>query len=73
MQASLKSGCEEHFGLLADFSAAVRELMDLHEQQFRAIVQGDTECSRFEVLIHMAKKRSNWLSSSCGPARLLDR
>jgi hypothetical protein len=55
--ASLKSGCKEDFGLLADFAAAVQELLQLHEQQFRAIVQGDVECTRFEVLIHMANEK----------------
>jgi hypothetical protein len=52
-----KSGCEEHDRLLVEFGAAVRELLDLHEQQFLAIVEGDGECSRFDVLIHMANEK----------------
>lgn len=55
--ASLKSGCEERFGLLAECSAAVRGLIELRQQQFQAIFQGDTEHSRFEVLIHMANEK----------------
>ena len=52
-----KSGCEEHDRLLTEFGAAVRELLDLHEQQFLAIVDGDTESSRFDVLIHMVNEK----------------
>jgi hypothetical protein len=55
--ASIQSGWEQHFGPLAEFGAAVRELLHLHEQQFQAIVHGDTECSRFEPLIHMANEK----------------
>jgi CheY-like chemotaxis protein len=52
-----KSGCEEHNRLLDEFGAAVRELLALHEQQFRAIVNDDSECSRFDLLIHMANEK----------------
>ena len=52
-----KSGCEEHNRLLDDFGASIRELIDLHEQQFLAIVEGDSECHRFDLLIHMANER----------------
>jgi chemotaxis family two-component system response regulator Rcp1 len=50
-------GCQEHNQLLDEFGAAVRELLSLHEQQFRAIVEGDEECSRFDILIHMANEQ----------------
>jgi chemotaxis family two-component system response regulator Rcp1 len=50
------SGCEEHNSLLDQFGNAVRELLFLHEQQFMAIVEGDGECSRFDLLIHMANE-----------------
>lgn len=29
----------------------------LHEQQFLAIVSGDSECHRFDLLIHMANEK----------------
>jgi CheY-like chemotaxis protein len=51
------SGCLEHNRLLDMFGAAVHELLQLHEQQFRAIVEGDTECNRFDLLIHMANEQ----------------
>jgi hypothetical protein len=54
---SRKAGPEEHNSLLADFGTAVRDLPALHEQQFRAIVEGDSESSRFDLLIHMANEK----------------
>jgi chemotaxis family two-component system response regulator Rcp1 len=50
------AGCPEHSRLLREFGIAVRELLNLHEEQFRAIVDGDTECHRFDLLIHMANE-----------------
>jgi|HubBroStandDraft_1064217.scaffolds.fasta_scaffold04976_6 chemotaxis family two-component system response regulator Rcp1 len=54
---SRKSGCEEHNRLLDEFGVAVREIIDLHEQQFLAIVEGDIDCHRFDLLIHMANEK----------------
>jgi hypothetical protein len=42
---------------MEEFAAAVRELLSLHQQQFEAAVHGDSECSRFDLLIHMASER----------------
>jgi hypothetical protein len=42
---------------LNEFGAVVQDLLRLHEQQFHAIVQGDTECNRFDLLIHMANEK----------------
>jgi hypothetical protein len=50
-------GCEEHNRLLDGFGEAVQELLKLHEQQFLAIVGGDTEAHRFDLLIHMANEK----------------
>ena len=52
-----RAGCGEHNRLLDQFGSAVRELLSLHEQQFLAIVDGDGECSRFDLLIHMANEQ----------------
>jgi CheY-like chemotaxis protein len=49
--------CAEHQRLMQDFAAAVKELLTLHEQQFQAIVQGDPDCNRFDLLIHMANEK----------------
>ena len=50
-------GCQEHNHLLDAFGEAVQELIKLHEQQFQAILDGDSECQRFDVLIHMANEK----------------
>ncbi|MGD1093219.1 MAG: response regulator [Bryobacteraceae bacterium] len=50
-------GCEEHNRLLDAFGEAVHELLKLHEHQFRAIMEGDSECSRFDLLIHMGNEK----------------
>ena len=49
--------CEEARRLLDAFGQTVQELVQLHELQFLAIVDGDPDCSRFDVLIHMANER----------------
>jgi hypothetical protein len=42
---------------LDELGEAVRELLQLHEQQFRAIVDEDSDCTRFDLLIHMANEK----------------
>ena len=49
--------CEEHRRLMEDFAAAVKELLELHQQHFDAAVHGDSECNRFDLLIHIANER----------------
>jgi hypothetical protein len=49
--------CEEVRRLLDAFGVAVQELMQLHEQQFLAVVDGDHEAGRFDLLIHDANQR----------------
>ena len=51
------AGCQEHARCLESFGAAVRELLELHEQQWFAILDGDFESCRFDILIHMANER----------------
>jgi len=55
--ASRSVGCADHRRLLDEFGAAVQELLSLHDQQFHATVQGDSECNRFDLLIHMANEK----------------
>jgi len=50
-------GCEEHARCLEDFGSAVRDLLDLHEQQWLSIIDGDQDSCRFDVLIHMANEK----------------
>jgi CheY-like chemotaxis protein len=59
------SGCGEYKQLLDELSAAVRELIELHEQQLTAIVEGDSECHRFDLLIHMATEKKQLAKYAC--------
>jgi|HubBroStandDraft_6_1064221.scaffolds.fasta_scaffold441662_2 hypothetical protein len=43
--------------LLEAFGEAVQELVKLHELQFLAILDGDSNASRFDLLIHYANER----------------
>jgi CheY-like chemotaxis protein len=54
---SRRFGCEEHNRLLDEFGTAVRQVIELHEQQFLAIMEDDSECHRFDLLIHMANEK----------------
>ena len=49
--------CEESAQLLEGFAAAVRELMLLHEEQLSAIIGGDPQACRFDILIHEANEK----------------
>jgi hypothetical protein len=55
--SSRSCGCEEHNRLLDEFGVAVQELLELHQQQYRAIVDGESECQRFDLLIHVANEK----------------
>ena len=50
-------GCAEHARRLEDFGLAVREVLELHEQQWLAIIDGDHDSCRFDVLIHVANEK----------------
>jgi two-component system, chemotaxis family, response regulator Rcp1 len=50
-------GCVENRKLLDEFGAAVHDLLKLHEDQFRAIILGDSDSNRFDLLIHMANEK----------------
>jgi hypothetical protein len=51
------SHCRESRRLMGEFAATVKELFGLHEQQFYAILDGDEDCNRFDLLIHMANEK----------------
>jgi hypothetical protein len=48
--------CEEGRHLLERFGNCVHELLLLHDQQFAAVTNGDPDCDRFDLLIHMANE-----------------
>jgi hypothetical protein len=49
--------CEDGRRLLDLFGLAVQELLLLHEQQFLAVVEGDANANRFDLLIHSANEK----------------
>jgi tRNA splicing endonuclease len=49
--------CERARQLRDLFGEAVQELVLLHEQQFLAVVAGDSMATRFDILIHQANER----------------
>jgi hypothetical protein len=49
--------CEDAKRLLNEFGEAAQELIKLHEQQILAVVDGDLEANRFDLLIHSANER----------------
>jgi hypothetical protein len=49
--------CREQRRLLDAFGEAVQGLLLLHEQQFLAVVAGDLDSHRFDLLIHMANEK----------------
>lgn len=46
--------CETAKRLLEAFGESVQAVLLLHEQQFQAIVEGDSNANRFDLLIHEA-------------------
>jgi hypothetical protein len=51
--------CEECRRLLNDFCQAVREVTELHANQSSAVIQGDIDFGRFDLLIHLANEKKN--------------
>ncbi len=51
------SSCADKTRLEDEFLKAIRELMALHVQQTQALIDGDPEFSRFDVLIHEASEQ----------------
>jgi DNA-binding NarL/FixJ family response regulator len=52
----LHSSCPEIGRLLNAFAESVRALVELHQEQLRAIVAGDEGANRFDLLIHAANE-----------------
>ena len=51
--------CGQAKGLLEALAVVIHELIKLHEQQFKAVIAGDPDSSRFDDLIHLANERKN--------------
>lgn len=49
--------CEEKLRLMEDFLAAATDLVAIHNDQVKALLQDDPDFSRFDLLIHLANER----------------
>jgi hypothetical protein len=49
--------CEEKNRLQQVFLAAIHELIGIQNQQTQAVIDGDPDFARFDVLLHMALER----------------
>jgi hypothetical protein len=49
--------CDTARQLLEAFGEAVQQVVSLHELQFHAILAGDANAGRFDVLIHEANEK----------------
>jgi hypothetical protein len=49
--------CEEKNRLAQDFLAAIHEFVEVQRQQTQAVIDGDSDFARFDVLLHMAHER----------------
>jgi len=48
--------CAEKARLRENFLESVQQLTALHEMQAKAVIAGDSDFSRFDLLIHMANE-----------------
>jgi hypothetical protein len=56
-QPRLTFCCDAARILLQQFGEATRAAGELHREQFQAIVEGDANATRFDVLIHEVSER----------------
>ncbi len=61
------SFCEEKRRLVDAFLEAIHELNALQSQQIQAVIDGDEDFSRFDVLLHIAQEKKDrakyaWIS-----------
>jgi hypothetical protein len=49
--------CDEKLYLMEEFLAAASDLVSVHNDQVNAVIGGDPDFSRFDLLIHLANER----------------
>ena len=49
--------CDEKLRLMEEFLAAATDLVAIHNDQVKALIQDDPDFSRFDLLIHLANER----------------
>jgi len=69
--------CEEKNRLLDEFLKAIHDLSALQNQQTQAVIEGDSDFCRFDLLLHLAQEKKEmakyaWIahveSHRCGEA-----
>lgn len=54
---SIVTVCAERQRLTAEFTDALKELVDLQNQQIQAVIKHDPEFARFDILVEMTLHR----------------
>ena len=49
--------CQEKQRLMEEVTHAIREILLIQQQQFKAVVNHDTDFARFDILLEMANSR----------------
>jgi hypothetical protein len=49
--------CDEKLRLMEEFLAAATDLVSVHNDQVKALIEDDADFGRFDVLIHLASER----------------
>lgn len=49
--------CEEKLRLMEEFLAAASDLVSVHNDQVKSLLDDDPDFSRFDLLIHLASER----------------
>ena len=49
--------CQDAKDLLVAFGLCIQEVLRLHEEQFQAVIAGDSDSARFDDLIHVANQQ----------------
>jgi hypothetical protein len=49
--------CKDKFQLLGDLVDAIHELNTLQNDQTQAIINGDADFARFDILLHLAQEK----------------
>ena len=49
--------CEEKLRLMEEFLASATDLVSVHNDQVKALIDDDPDFSRFDLLIHLANER----------------
>jgi hypothetical protein len=52
--------CDEKHRLTQAFLETSKELLTLQGQQSQAVIDGDADFARFDLLIHMAGEQKEW-------------